>query len=122
MNAVEKTGNPIPSSRLRKRRHKRRRQETYKMVGFEIAIKLVVNGILSLTAIAALARLLPYQQMQLAKLNLIGVERQEVAARVEILRQEFSRNFDPQQSKQVMQEQSPRVDPQKRRIFWLEQQ
>jgi hypothetical protein len=120
MNAVQQPPNLSPSSRLKKRRHQRRRKEAYQMISAEIAIKLLVNAVLSLTAITALTRLLPYQQLQLAKLQLIGVERQEVEERVDLLREEFSRNFDPEQSKQVMQEQSPRVDPNQRRIFWLE--
>lgn len=120
MNAAQQQVNPSPSSRLKKRRHKRHRQKAYQMVVLEITVKLLVNMVLSLTAIAALTRLLPYQQLQLAKLNLLEVEKQEVEQRVELLREQFSRNFDPHQSKQVMQEQSSRVDPNQRRIFWLD--
>lgn len=109
-----------PSSRLKKRRHKHRRKDTYKAVTTEITVKLFVNSLLSLTAIAALSKLLPYQQIQLAKLHLIGVERQEVNERVQELRSDFSRNFDPSQTLQVMQDQSPKVDPNQRRIFWLD--
>lgn len=91
------------------------------MVAVEISVKLVVNILLSITAIAALTKLLPYQHLQLAKLHSIGVEREEVEKRVENLREDFSRNFDPNQTRKIMQEQSPRVDPSQRRIFWLEQ-
>ncbi len=120
MNAVQ-SDHTSTSSRLKKRRHQHRRKGAYKMVAAEIMIKLGINVLLCVTALATLSRLLPYQQVQLAKLQLIGVEKDEVAERVDKLRQDFSRNFDPTQTRQIMQEQSPRVDPNQRRIFWLEQ-
>lgn len=91
------------------------------MVTAEITIKLVVNVLLSVTALAALIRLLPYQHTQQAKLNLVRVEVSEVEQRLDRLRNDFNRNFDPNQTRKVMQEQSPRVDPNQRRIFWVQQ-
>ncbi|WP_013325093.1 hypothetical protein [Gloeothece verrucosa] len=113
--------NASSTTRLKKRRNKHRQKSAYKMVAAEISVKLVVNVLLSVTAMAALTKLLPYQQVQLAKLHLIGVEREEVEKRVEHLREDFSRNFDPNQTRKIMQEQSPRVDPNQRRIFWVSQ-
>jgi len=37
------------------------------------------------------------------------------------LRGQFTRSFDPSQARQVMGEQSPRRDPNQRRIFWVSQ-
>jgi hypothetical protein len=46
---------------------------------------------------------------------------QEKEERVNQLRGQFTRSFDPSQARQVMGEQSPRRDPNQRRIFWVSQ-
>jgi hypothetical protein len=46
---------------------------------------------------------------------------QEKEQRVNQLRDQFSRSFDPSQARQVMGEQSSRRDPNQRRIFWVSQ-
>jgi uncharacterized membrane protein (DUF106 family) len=79
----------------------------------------VANTILSMAAIAALVKLLPYQLTQQEKLREVRMEVQSTQERVNELRNNFSRNFDPNQTRKVMQEQSPRVDPNQRRIFWV---
>ncbi|MEG3437104.1 hypothetical protein V0288_08240 [Pannus brasiliensis CCIBt3594] len=85
----------------------------------EIWIKIIAQVLLSIAAIGAIAKLIPYQQVQQAKLEEVRLAVAEKEARVNELREQFSRNFDPDQAKQVMGEQSPRRDPNQRRIFWV---
>jgi hypothetical protein len=118
MNALQPLA-PLPSRRLTPRRRRHRQPHSHKGIAAEIAMKLVVNGILSATAIVTLAKLLPYQLIQQEKLQEVRLEVQETEARVDRLRENFSRNFDPSQTRNVMQEQSSRVAPGQRRIFLL---
>lgn len=88
-------------------------------LALEIWIKIVAQVLLGIAAIGAIAKLIPYQQVQQAKLEEVRLAVAEKEARVNALREQFSRNFDPDQAKQVMGEQSPRRDPNQRRIFWV---
>ncbi len=85
----------------------------------EITLKILANSILSVVAIVALVRLIPYQLKQQAKIQEVKQETQETQSRVSQLRQNFSRNFDPAQSRKIMQELTPKVDPNQRRIFFV---
>ncbi len=107
-----------PSPRLPRRRSRPQRRPAHRLITAEITVKLVVNTILSLAALSALLKLLPYQLTQQAKLKEVRMEVQETEMRVDSLRSNFSRNADPNQARKVMQEQSPRIDPNQRRIFW----
>ncbi|MEM8780713.1 MAG: hypothetical protein AAGF26_17980 [Cyanobacteria bacterium P01_G01_bin.49] len=90
----------------------------HQWVTTEITVKLAVNGVLSIAAIISLLNLIPYQWSQQAKLKEVQVEVQETERRVSQLRNNFHHNFDPHKIDQVMQEQSPRLQPTQRRIFW----
>lgn len=118
MNAVQSL-DTTRSPQLVKRRRKRHQSKSHQVLAIEITAKLLVNGILSAAAIVALVKLLPYQLLQQEKLQEVRVKVGETETRVNNLRENFSRNFDPSQTKNVMQEQSSRVDPNRRRIFWL---
>lgn len=87
----------------------------------EIWLKLSVYAILSLASIATIIKLLPYQQVQQEKLAEVSSAAQQAELRVNTLRNEFNRNFDPTQARRIMQEQSPRRDPNQRRIFLTKQ-
>jgi hypothetical protein len=122
MNALQPIESPsysLATPQRNSRRNSKRLPKTDPGVAVEIGMKLVVNGILSVAAIAALVRLLPYQFTQQAKLQEIRLEVSETEARVNTLRQNFNRYFDPTQAKKVMQEQSPRLDPNQRRVILL---
>jgi hypothetical protein len=78
----------------------------------------VVNILLSTAAIAGLIKLLPHHLSQQAKLREVRLEAERTEERVNNLRADFSRSFDPGQAKSVMQEQSHRVDPTQRQVVW----
>lgn len=69
---------------------------------------------------AALVQLLPYHFSTQTKLREIREEVKQTQARVNGLQNEFKRAFDPQQSKSVMQDNSHRVDPERRQIILME--
>lgn len=119
MNALQPLEPPNyepPKPKVRSRQHSQRRPKSHRGVTVEISLKLVANSILSLGAIAALIKLLPYHFVQQAKLQEIRLEVKETETRVANIRQNFNRYFDPAQAKKVMQEQSPRLEPNQRRI------
>ncbi|MEL4894926.1 slr1601 family putative cell division protein [Crocosphaera sp. Alani8] len=91
----------------------------HQWIATEIAIKLATNSILSALAIVSLFKLIPYQWSQQAQLKEIRVEVEETEKRVSQLRDDFRHNFDPHKTEKVMEEQSPRLYPTQRRIFWL---
>ncbi|YAI81390.1 MAG: hypothetical protein ACQJCO_06045 [cyanobacterium endosymbiont of Rhopalodia sterrenbergii] len=108
-------------SSVRRRRRKPDRKEIHlqgQWMTTEIKVKLIVNGTLSVLAACTLLKLLPYQFLQQEKLKEVRTQVQETERRVGELRKDFSRNFDPHQVKQVMQENSPLIDPNKRQIYW----
>jgi cell division protein FtsB len=86
----------------------------------EITAKLIVNVVLSTAAIATLMQLAPYAVSQQAKLQEVKAEVQRTENRLKRLNDKLGRSFDPQQSRSVMQEQTDRVEPNKKNIFYLE--
>lgn len=109
-----------PSPLKSKRRRSRPRQAIqpeHRWLFAELVLKLGLNGILAVGAIATLARLLPYQQVQQIKLHEVRMQVEETERRVNEIRNHFNRNFDPHQSRKVMEELSPRLDPNQRNIF-----
>ncbi|BAP17163.1 hypothetical protein ETSB_0289 [cyanobacterium endosymbiont of Epithemia turgida isolate EtSB Lake Yunoko] len=108
-------------SSVRRRRRKPDQKETHVQAQWmttEIKVKLIVNGTLSVLAAFTLLKLLPYQFLQQVKLKEVLTQVQETERRVGELRQDFGRSFDPHQVKQVMQENSPLIDPNQRQIYW----
>lgn len=107
---------PRPSSR----RYDTRR--VHQGIAIEASLKLGMNLILSIAASTALIKLWPYQEIQQDKLAEVHRAVQETEIRVDKLRNQLNRNFAPEQTKKLMQEQSYRVDPNQRRIFWMSQE
>jgi len=107
---------PLPTRRRVPRQERRPRRHSYSVVAGEITVKLVVNLILCAAAIAGLAQLLPYHLSQKAKLQEVRSEVKRTQSRVNKLRDDFGEAFDPAQARQVMQEQSYRVDPSQRPV------
>ncbi|NEQ24405.1 MAG: hypothetical protein F6K28_35895 [Microcoleus sp. SIO2G3] len=107
-----------PRSKLRPSSRPQQMQR-HRARAIESSAKLGVNVILAIAAGTALVKLLPYGFAQQAKLQEIHGEVAIVKQRVDRLQTDFSRNFDPQQSKAIMQEQSSRIDPQQRPVIWV---
>lgn len=88
----------------------------------EITVKLVLSWTIAIAAIASLCKLVPYHYSQQAKLREIDTTVQETQKRVSLLRKDFTRNFDPQQTFNLMQEYSSRLPIDRSRIFLVEPQ
>ena len=120
MNALPRYNYPPPPDPTRRKMVRRRpRRNPHQAVVLENGFKLGVNCLLSVIALSALIKLVPYNLAQQAKLKEIRVEVSDVEGRVDRLQAELNRQFDPQQAMSVMQEESIRVDPRQRQIVWL---
>ena len=86
----------------------------------ENTAKLTVSVVLSVVTVSSLIKLLPYQWSQQEKLWEVQTEVKLTEGRVNHLRTDFNRYFDPQQTKSIMQEQSNRVNPGQRQVVLQE--
>jgi hypothetical protein len=91
-------------------------------MGLETTAKIAVNLLISTAAVSALVQLLPYHWLQQEKLREIRTEVKVMEGRVNTLQAEFSRNFDPRQSKSIMQQKAYRFDPSQRQIVLMNQE
>lgn len=121
MNAIQPSTphlTPVETRRrvVRRQALKRQQRHPYRAIAAETTAKLAVNVVISVVAVSALAKLLPYQQKQQEQLREIGVKVEETEERVEGLNAQLERLMAPEQAKSIMQEYSYRVDPNKIRI------
>ena len=122
MNATQQSRpriQPLEPRRVDPRPRRHRRIHPYRVQAFETTAKLAVNIVLSTAALSALVQILPYQWSQQEKLGEIQTEVKLIEGRVNLLQTDFSRYFDPQQAKSIMQEQSNRLDPGQRQLVLL---
>lgn len=90
----------------------------HRLVAFETFLRLGVNVGLSAIALSTLVYLLPYRTAQAQKLKEVQSEVQQAEARVAQIQSEFSRNFDSNQVKAILQEQTHMVDPNQRVVVF----
>lgn len=113
---------PTPK-RLKSPRPKRHlRARSYQVMALETTAKIGVNVALTVAAVSALTQLLPYHWSQQEKLRAIRTEVNLAETRVSTLKADFSRNFDPGQTNQIMQQQGYRFDPNQRSIVFTDKQ
>jgi hypothetical protein len=91
-------------------------------MALENTAKISVNLVIMAASLSALWQLLPYHWSQQDKLREARTEVKLMEGRVNLLRTEFSRNFDPHAAKMVMQQQSYRLSPGQRRIVLINQE
>jgi hypothetical protein len=72
--------------------------------------RLTVNLGISLVALAALARLIPYHQTQRQALQELDTAVAEAALTTQQLQADFSRYFDPAQASRMLQAETTRPD------------
>ena len=116
--------NLSPHSQQTKLRHQNdtRTLDFHRHLQVEVTIKLIFSWVLALGAIVALVKLVPYHFSQQAKLREIDAQVEETRGRVDRLKEELNRNFDSQQSQNLMEEYSPRLAPHQSIIFWLDRE
>jgi hypothetical protein len=88
-------------------------------MALESTAKIAVNLVVTAVAASALAQLLPHHWLQQEKLREINTEVKLMEVHVDGLQVEFSRNFDPQQTRRIMQQQGFRFAPNQRRVVLM---
>jgi hypothetical protein len=124
MKAIQSSKPPLQTVEPRRANpqiKRRRRPRSSRVRALEATVKLAVNVVVSAAAVYGLVKLLPYQWSQQEKLWEIQTEVNLAEGRVNRLRADFNRYFDPQQAKSIMQEQSNRVDPGQRPVILLDE-
>jgi hypothetical protein len=86
----------------------------------ESMMKVGVNLGVSIVALSTLVHLLPYRSTQTQKLQEVQGEVQRTEMRVGQLQADFGRNFDTNQVKSILQEQTHMVDPSQKAIVFDE--
>lgn len=84
----------------------------------EVVVRIMINSVLSLTALSGLFRLVPHHFSQEAKLQEIRQEVDTTEERVNRLRQNFSDSFGTSQRESARQNYSPKMEPNQVRVFW----
>ncbi len=123
MNAIQPSRpplEPVETSRANPRKRRHRRSQPYQVMVLETTAKLAVKVVLSVAAVSALVKILPYQLSQQQKLGEIQTEVKLREGRVNHLQTDFSRYFDPEQEQSVMQEESNRFQPEQRQVVLLD--
>lgn len=108
------------SRRPQRRTQQNRHQAKNRLFTLETTVKLGVNLILSGFTLSALIEMLPEHRASYEKLQDIQAEVKLTEERVAKEQEEFSRYFDPTQTKSIMEEQGNRIDPTQKPIIWLE--
>lgn len=123
MNAIQPSRTQLQSVEARqipqKKSQRHHHSNPHRVMAIETTTKLVVNVLLSAVAVAGTAQLLHHQWFQQERLQEIQAEVNLTQERVGRLQTDFNRYFDPQQTQNVMQEQSNRVATNQRRIILL---
>jgi hypothetical protein len=86
----------------------------------EAGSKLAVNAMLAITALVAIVRLVPYTLEQQSKVQELEARVMDLEQRVQVLRADFDRNFDPLQAGIIMREQTNRIGPYQVRVIWTQ--
>ena len=87
----------------------------------ETALKLFVGLFISLVASISLVRLIPYHFAQSIKLKELKSQVKETEYRVKSKKRQLMTNFDSQQAENLREQYSSRIDKQKIRLFWRNQ-
>ncbi|MBF2057983.1 MAG: hypothetical protein IGQ45_12395 [Cyanobacterium sp. T60_A2020_053] len=107
----------VLNSRAEKRQQKKVKKKIFQQT-VETTLRLTVNISISALAIFSVKELLPYHSVQQAKLAEIDGEIAKIRPRVERLEESFGATFDPQLSQKVMKQNTYKVDPNLRPIFF----
>ena len=103
-------------------RASRRSHQTSQGIVTEVTLKFFFSLVIGIAGVASLVRLIPYHHTQLAKLREIRAQVTETEAKVFKLRQEFQRNFDPQQTQSLIEKYSSLTTPNRVRVFMYDDQ
>ncbi|MDX2229107.1 MAG: hypothetical protein NW220_05695 [Leptolyngbyaceae cyanobacterium bins.349] len=112
------TQQPKQVNRVARKAKPRKSSHPYRAIAYETTAKLMVNVVLSVAAVTALAQLLPYRATQVGKIQELDAALKSTGERVQGVQNRFQNFFDPYQARENMQELTDRIDPNRRRIIW----
>jgi len=120
MTATQTT--PVRQKTVRSRRNQptRRTIPRYSGLALEISAKILVNATIATVALTGLNQLVSTYQTQTSRLEEVKQEVERTQARVNELKHEFTRNFDPYQRQVIMQEQTNQIKPNQRHVILVE--
>ncbi|MEM9116839.1 MAG: hypothetical protein AAF827_18345 [Cyanobacteria bacterium P01_D01_bin.6] len=119
---VEPSEKVLSLRRQRQQQYQRSlRSARFRATGWELTGRLTVNVMLTLVALAALAKLIPYAQTQRQVLQELEASIGTLQIHNHRLRSDFIRYFDPAQASQVLQENEARESTQHIPIVWVDQ-
>lgn len=123
MNAFQPSRQPLPPIQKpqapRPKRHLR--QRSHQVMAIETTVKIGVNLVIFAAAASALTQLLPYHWLQQKKLREVRTEVKIMEGRVQTLQAEFVRNFDPRQTKSIIEQQGYKFAPNQRLVVFTNQ-
>ncbi|MEM6835929.1 MAG: hypothetical protein AAF609_03655 [Cyanobacteria bacterium P01_C01_bin.120] len=119
--------NVEPSEKVLALRHRRRSQHQkalrsarFRSLGWELTGRLTVNLTLTLVALAALVKLVPYYQTQRQVLHELDTSITTLSAHNRRLRIDFARYFDPARASQILQENGTQNSDHRIPIVWVD--
>lgn len=101
------------------RQHSKRSKSAYRGIKTEITLKLIFSWAIAIASLTSAVKLLPYHFSQQAKLKELQIQVRDTEVRVVKLQEQLNRNFDPQQTKNLMKQYSSLLAPNQSRIYWL---
>lgn len=123
MNAIQPSPSRPPSTapkRLPVSKAASNHHRLYRAIAAETSAKLLVNCLLCAIAGAGLMHLLPFYHSQQAKLQEVRGEVDRTQTRLRNLNGNFTRYFDPQQTRRSMEEQTQRFAPEQPHVIVIE--
>jgi hypothetical protein len=92
----------------------------YRRQGLEAGVKLMTYSALSVFGIVTLVNSIGYNWAQQGKLQHLKTEVQDAKIRTEKINDNFSRSFDPQAQRSVMEDNSYKIAPNRRQIVLID--
>jgi hypothetical protein len=113
------TVKPTRRAKTTPQRRQQQQQAQHRVLAIETSMKIAMNVVISGVALSTLFNVIPNRVAQQQKLQEVKTEVQVTEHRVNQLKTDFNRAFDPGQERQIAQEQTHFTDPNRTPIVWL---
>jgi uncharacterized membrane protein (DUF106 family) len=113
------TVQPTRRAKTTPQRRQQQQQTQNRVLAIETSMKIAMNVVISGVALSTLFNVIPNRVAQQQKLQEVKTEVQVTEHRVNQLKTDFNRAFDPSQERQIAQEQTHFTDPNRTPIVWL---
>jgi cell division protein FtsB len=110
---------PTRRSKTTPQRRQQQQQVRHRVLAIETSLKITVNMMIAGVAVTTLFNVIPNRVSQQQKLQELKAEVNVTEQRVNQLKTDFNRAFDPGQERQIAQEQTHFADPNRVPVVWL---